>query len=80
MKSPRPRTPAGSVAARTRGRLARAHRSGDTDAIPILERQLQVDQAVEYIRELVDGWPPLTAEQRSTIAALLGGADGRDAA
>jgi hypothetical protein len=29
--------------------------------------------AEQYVKELVDGWPPLTPEQRGRLAALLAG-------
>jgi hypothetical protein len=74
MKSPRPRIRAGSPAARTRSRLALARKYGDVDAVPALERQLQVDMATDYIRELVDGWPPLTQEQKDILVGLFGSA------
>jgi hypothetical protein len=31
--------------------------------------------AEQYLKELVDGWPPLTPEQRGRLAALLAGSD-----
>jgi hypothetical protein len=74
MTAPRPRVRAGSRAARTRARLAVAYRQGDTENIPTLQRELQIDMAVDYLQELVDAAPPLTEEQRDRLAGLLGGA------
>ena len=35
-------------------------------------------QAEQYIRDLVDGWPPLTDAQRGRLAALLTDSEGGD--
>lgn len=40
---------------------------------PEVRQQLKAAQAEQYVRELVDSWPPLTAEQRRRLAALLNG-------
>ena len=34
-------------------------------------RTLKADAAERYVRELVDSFPPLTAEQRARLASLL---------
>ena len=68
----RPHVRAGSPAARTRGYLADAHKRGDTDAIPILRRQMEVEMAYDYLTELIGGWPPLTDGQKATFAGLFG--------
>jgi hypothetical protein len=51
----------------------------DADA----RRDLKVANAAQYVRQLVDSWPPLTDEQRGRLAALLTGTrngDGDDGA
>jgi hypothetical protein len=73
MTAPRPRVRAGSRAARTRARLAVAYRQGDDLSIPTLQRELQIDMAVDYLQQLVDAAPPLTDGQRDRLIALLGG-------
>lgn len=72
-KTIRPRITPGSPAARSRARLARAHQIGDTERIAILRRALQVEQAEEYIRKLVDEEPPLTDEQVTRLIEIFGG-------
>lgn len=41
---------------------------------PELRQQLKVAKAEAYVRELVDGFPPLSEAQRGRLAALLGSA------
>lgn len=55
---------------RTRARIAR-NRQNDPAAADELARDFRAERAEQYIRELVDAWPPLTAEQRADLAALL---------
>jgi hypothetical protein len=40
------------------------------------QRALKVDRAEKLVRELVDTFPPLTAEQRGRLALLLQGGGG----
>jgi hypothetical protein len=40
---------------------------------PEVRRDLRIATAEQYVRELVDGWPPLTDSQRGRLAALLAG-------
>jgi hypothetical protein len=50
----------------------------DDPALVEQRRDFRAASAEAYVRELVDGFPPLTAEQRSRLALLLrGGADAR---
>ena len=67
------------------GALAR-HREPDDPDLAEARRDLRAAEATEhaeYIRRLVDTFPPLSAEQRTKIAALLrpvvSGEDGRAA-
>jgi hypothetical protein len=34
-------------------------------------REIRAAMATDYVRRLLDDWPPLTAEQRSKLAELL---------
>jgi hypothetical protein len=56
-----------------RARVARLSqtRSPDDPDLASAKRDLRVSRAEEYIRELVDTAPPLTAEQRHRLSALL---------
>ena len=40
-------------------------------------RDYRAEVLAEHVRKVVDGWPPLTAEQRDKIAALLRPRSGR---
>jgi hypothetical protein len=46
----------------------------DADA----RRDLRAANAAQYVRDLVDQWPPLSDAQRGRLAALLRGAEGGD--
>jgi hypothetical protein len=37
------------------------------------QRTLKAVRAERYVRELVDGWPPLSSDQRNQLALLLEG-------
>lgn len=56
-----------------RGKLAAVtrHHGPDHPAVTEARRDLRAARAEEYIRKLVDEAPPLTAEQRAALAALL---------
>ena len=56
--------------------IAAEHRKKDRDPerIDHLRRQLREEQLAEHIRRVVDQAPPLTAEQKTRLAALLTGA------
>jgi hypothetical protein len=71
-RDPKVRTISGRLAA-----VERHHPDADTSE---LRRDLRAARAEEYVRALVDGFPPLTSEQRTRLALLLrassrGGAD-----
>jgi hypothetical protein len=62
---------------RERARIAAGHRwRPDDPAVAEQRRDFRAAQADQYIRELVDTFPPLTSEQRSRLAMLLRGGDG----
>jgi hypothetical protein len=66
----------GPKSARLRGQLAATVRHhGPGPKVDELARDLREARAVEYIRELVDAWPPLTAEQKSRLTLVLHGGD-----
>lgn len=56
-----------------RARVASLSRSRPADDPDLVDarRDLIASRAEEYIRKLVDAAPPLTAEQRSRLAALF---------
>ena len=41
-----------------------------------LRRQLKAERLVEHVKQVVDSAPPLTADQRARIAALLTNGEG----
>jgi hypothetical protein len=47
------------------------HNGPDDPRLPELRRDLRAAELEEHIRRLVDQPPPLTDEQRSSLAALL---------
>lgn len=49
------------------------HNGPDDPRLPELQRDLRAAELEEHIRKLVDSAPPLTDEQRSRLAGLLGG-------
>jgi hypothetical protein len=53
--------------------LARYY-SADQPELVDARRDLRAATAAQYVKELVDGWPPLTEAQRGRLAALLAGA------
>lgn len=57
-----------------RARKARADQRGDTEAAELAARDLRATKLAEHIRTVVDAMPPLTDEQRTRLASLLGGA------
>jgi len=60
------------------GALSRSRKPDDPDLIEA-QRALRVLQAEEYVRRLVDGFPPLTREQRARLATLLQPAEVKEA-
>lgn len=59
-----------------RARIAALSRSRASDDPELLEarRDLRAERLAAYITRTVDEAPPLTAEQRARLTALLGGA------
>jgi len=76
-KYPRPGILPGTSAARTRGRLARAHSLGNTDTIPALEAQLLEDITADFLRQVMAQAPPLSAEARARLAGILTAGEAR---
>jgi hypothetical protein len=52
------------------GGMIRRH-PDDHEAIAAARADLRATVAEDYIKRLVDSWPPLTAEQRDRLALLL---------
>jgi len=65
---------------RTRARAAalRRHHPDQPDLAADLQRTLKTDALERHIRELVDTFPPLTADQRNRLALLLHGSPARE--
>ncbi len=57
----------------------RPHDPSATAAVEDARRDYRYIAASEYVRDLVDAAPPLTADQRDQLALLLRGAGGPDA-
>lgn len=76
-----PRVPRDPEIRRLRARVARVARyHPDQPELAADDRRaLKAAVAEQYVRELVDGWPPLTPDQRGRLAALLAGASEADA-
>jgi len=75
-----PRVPRDPEIRRLRSRLAAAGRyhPDRPELVADDRRQLKGLVAEQYIRDLVDTWPPLTDAQRSRLAALLADGNGGD--
>lgn len=58
---------------RLRAKLAHAarFRPDDAETLDRLRAELKTSRLEEHIRAVVDGWPPLNAEQRDRLAILL---------
>lgn len=54
------------------------HRTPDDPDVVDATRDLRAAQLGEHVRRVVDGFPPLTSEQRSRLAALLADGEGGD--
>jgi hypothetical protein len=68
-----PLTPEGR---RLRARVAILSRfHPDQPELDDARRDLKASTAEQYVRDLVDSWPPLSDSQRSRLAALLAGSD-----
>lgn len=57
----------------TRSELANALRVDPSADVTDLRRRLKAERLADHIRKIVDAAPPLTADQRARLAALLGG-------
>lgn len=55
-----------------RAKIASGTRDGvDPETLSELRRDLRAERLADHIRQVVDAEPPLTAEQRDHLAALL---------
>ena len=65
---------------RERAKLAAIsrHHSGDTEAIDAARRDLRAARLEDHVRAAVDAAPPLTAEQRNRLSAILRGSGAGD--
>jgi hypothetical protein len=61
---------------RARAAALRRHHPDKPELAADDQRALKVDRAEKLVRELVDTFPPLTAEQRGRLALLLQGGGG----
>lgn len=55
----------------TRSRIAHAKKADPSADVTELRRQLKAERLEDYIKRTVDAAPPLTAEQRATLARVL---------
>jgi hypothetical protein len=58
---------------RARHNALRRYRHADDPEVLNARRDLRAARAEDYIRQLVEAAPPLTAEQRDRLAVLLKG-------
>jgi hypothetical protein len=65
-----------SIRARNRLNALSRYRAPDDPDVAAARRDLRAARAEEYIRKIVDAAPPLTAEQRARLAAILRPVDG----
>jgi hypothetical protein len=56
---------------RARAAANRRHHPAQPEPAADDQRTLKADRLERHIREMVDSWPPLTAEQRSRLTLLL---------
>lgn len=63
--------PISHKAAHLRGRLANASMRGDHKEVANLKRDLTVVVLEQHIRKVIAAAPPLTAEQRDRLTAVL---------
>lgn len=61
---------------RARAAANRRHHPDRPELAADDQRTLKADRLAREIRDLVDTWPPLTAEQRSRLTLLLHGGGG----
>ncbi len=76
------RVPRDPEVRRLRARVARAARyhPGQPELAAEDRRTLKAIRAEQYVRDLVDTWPPLTDSKRGRLAALLSGREVDDGA
>ena len=55
----------------TRARIASTKRRDPDADVTELQRQLRAERLEEHVREVLRGAPPLSDEQRRSIAAIL---------
>jgi hypothetical protein len=55
----------------TRSQIAVAKRKDPHADVTELRRQLKTERTAEYIEKVLADWPPLTDQQRTTLAELL---------
>ena len=60
---------------RARAAALRRHHPDDPEAGADDRRTLKADAAERYVRQLVDSFPPLSAEQKSRLTLILHGAE-----
>ena len=56
---------------KTRSEIAHAKRKNPNADTTELRRKMREERAAEYIKDLVDGAPPLSDDQRARLAELL---------
>jgi hypothetical protein len=54
-----------------RARLAHAVRYGDAEAEAKARADLKACRATQYVKELVESWPPMPEQKRRELALLL---------
>jgi len=60
---------------KVRSNIALAKRRDPDADVTDLKRELRAAVAADYIKRVVNEWPPLTVEQRSDLARLFRGGD-----
>ncbi len=55
----------------TRSQIAVAKRKDPNADVTDLRRKLKEERTAEYIEKVLADWPPLTDQQRTTLAELL---------
>ncbi len=55
----------------TRSRIANAKRKDPNADVTELRQQLKTERTQQYIEKVLADWPPLTDQQRTTLAELL---------
>ena len=55
----------------TRSRIANAKRKDPNADVTELRQQLKTERTQQYIEKVLADWPPLTDQQRTTLAEIL---------